>query len=252
MPSIKQIQEQLKKFDSAARSASDPAHIQRAWRRLFNQDMSAKAAKGFATYYREMRSKASRRASHKKSRATLRRRKHRGGADLTPAPYPTQQMVPGFPVNTYGSFPVEVDTDPSSIKDLDVYFHDSLPLSPAGYWPTVPANMGSNKVGGGKRSRRGLRKSKRATRRHRGGNLMESIAMRPMPYLATPYPNQIQSADNTWSGNPAPVPTSPSPVDYTWTARSNGTMGIINPGAVSQIDSTFQKLASPAPWQTMN
>ncbi len=243
--SIKQIHAQLQKFDTAARHAADHNGIAAAWKRIFDQELSPAAAKGFAQYYREMRSKTSRKM-HKKSRRVTRRhrRNQRAGGTLTPAPYPAQAMVPGMPVQTYGNFPVEVDTDPASIKDLDVYFHDSLPLSKAGYWPSVPANMGSNKVGGSRR--------RRGTRRLRGGNLMDSIAMRTVPYLSTPYPNVIQSLSNSWSGNPTPVPAPSSPVQHTWQPVSNGMAGVINPGAVSNIPDTFVKLASPAPWQTSN
>ena len=243
MPSVKMIQRQLAAFDRAARTAGSPDAYKSAWKRIFKQDLSDASAKSFERYYKKMRS----------SRGT--RRKQRGGAAYNSAPAPAHfpQMTPGAYVEKYGQFPIAVDTDPSSLKDLDVYFGDSLPRSPPGYWPTVPANMGSNKVGGARRRSRKGRRSHRRTRRRvsrqRGGNLLDSLAMRPVPYISTPYPNVIQSAANAWAGGTAPVPSPASPVSHTWELRGpQGTA--INPGLVANIDSSFQRLASPAPWQT--
>jgi hypothetical protein len=252
MPSIKQVQEKLAAFDRAARGIDAPDGFKKSWKRIFGKDLSDPAAKSFAQYYKEMRSKSGKRSSntrktHRGGRRshrrahTQRRRRQTGG--VAPVHY---QMVPGLQTNTYGSFPVEVDTDPASIKDLDVYFHDSLPLSKPGYWPQVPADMGSNKVGGA--HRRG-RKTQRRHRKQRGGNLLETLSMRPLPYIATPYPNMVQSAANTLNGGTSPVPTPPSPVNYAWELK--GSAGSpINPGLVTNIGSNFNKLASPAPWQT--
>ena len=252
MPSIKQVQDQLAAFDRSARSAAaggSPDAYKTAWKRIFHKDLSETAAKSFARYYKEMRSKSRSRA-RKTLRGGARRRRQAGGAAYslpsTPVNYGTG---PGLFTNTYGAFPVEVDTDPASLKDLDVYFHDSLPLSKAGYWPTVPADMGSNKVGGRRRGRKTLRR--RGSRKQRGGNLLDSLSMRPFPYISTPYPNIIQSAANTLSGGTTPVPSPASPVVHTWTPQSGMGAGI-NPGLVTNIGSDFSKLASPAPWQTSN
>jgi hypothetical protein len=248
MPSIKEIQSKLAAFDRAARGSHGSDAYKSAWKRIFKQDLSNASAKSFERYYKKMRSKA---------RSTRRQRRQQGGGtDSTPAPV-SYTMTPGLYVEQYGKFPIAVDTDPSSLKELDVYFGDSLPRSPAGYWPTVPANMGSNKVGGARR-RRGTRRGRRAHRRHRtrratqrGGNLLDSLAMRPVPFIATPYPNMIQGLSNAWAGATTPVPAPASPVSHTWELR--GSQGqAINPGLVSNIDSSFQRLASPAPWQTSN
>ena len=246
MPSVRQIQEKLKAFDSAARHTETPDGFSAAWKRIFNQDLSEAGAKSFARYYKDMRSKT----SQKRSRRTMRRRRQQGGA-YTPLPQApvSYGMVPGILTNTYGNFPVEVDTDPSSIKDLDVYFHDSLPLSRAGYWPTVPADMGSNKVGGGsRRGKKGRKTRRRSSKKQRGGNLLESLNMRP--YVASPYPNIIQTATNAWQGGVPTIPSPPSPVNHTWQLQSSGQP--INPGVITPITSDFSKLASPAPWQTSN
>ncbi len=248
MVSVKELQEKLKKFDSAARTANTTDELKSAWKAVFHKELSTKGANTFATYYKEMRSKTSKRGG---ARKTLRKRSSRKGArrvrrvqrgGVAPVNY---TMTPGIYAQTYGQFPVEVDTDPASLKDLDVYFHDSLPLSPPGYWPKVPADMGSNKVGG-------ARKGKKTRRQQRGGNLLESLKMSPLlPAIATPYPNVIQSINNAWSGGTTAVPAPSSAVQYTWQLQGS-TGAPINPGLVTNIDGSFQRLASPAPWQTAN
>jgi hypothetical protein len=249
MPSVRQIQQKLKEFDAAARHTENPDGFKAAWKRIFNQNLSDAGAKSFARYYKEMRSKTSR-----KARRTMRRRQSAGAYTPLPQAPVNYGTTPGVLASTMGRFPVEVDTDAASIKDLDVYFHDSLPLSKAGYWPTVPADMGSNKVGGGRR-RKGSRKThkgrktRKGGRKQRGGNLMESLNMRG--YVASPYPNMIQSAVNAWQGGVPPIPSPSSPVSHTWQPQSQG-VNLINPGLVTHISSDFSKLASPAPWQTSN
>lgn len=243
MVTIKQLQQSLKQFDSAARRASTPSDVAQEWKTITKTPMSPDAANAFFAYYKEMRSKGGRRTSRKERRKT--RRMHGGEAPVN------YTMVPGLPVNTYGNFPVEVDIDPGSIKDLDVYFHDSLPLSPPGYWPQVPANMGSNKVGGRRRTSRKNAERRRRSRKQRGGNLLETLTARTIPFLSTPYPNMIQSVANQWNGGTSPVPTPSSPVDHTWALRSGG-MNLINPNQVTDISSDFSKLASPPAWQTSN
>lgn len=249
MPSIKQIQGQLAAFDRAARHAESPDAIRKTWKRIFDKELSAVAAKSFSQYYKEMRSKQrkTQRGGRRTRRRTYRRgrRVQRGG--VAPVNYGT---VPGVLAQTYGQFPVEVDTDPSSIRDLDVYFHDSLPLSKPGYWPTVPADMGTNKVGGRRRGRKTQRRGRdRGTQR--GGNLLDSLAMRPIPFISTPYPNIIQSASHNLSGITPPIPSPASPVAHTYTLQGNA--GVLqNPGMVTHIGSDFSRLASPAPWQTTN
>lgn len=314
---IKDIQSDLRAFDAAARRDSSPAALIASWRRVFGgatPPLSASAAKGFSQYYKTM--------TRAKKQTT--RRKQRGGA--APLDY---VMTSGMPLATWGQFPVEVDTDPGSIKDLDVYFHDSLPLSPPGYWPNVPADMGSNKfmASGGTRQQRGgmirssidldkgktiygynpsvntiyryiityidnvkltvddtmdlelidvlnnpnfdtqlselrarfptatyvanggKRRRGRTTRRRRtqrGGNLLESLAMRPI-FTATAPPNVAQIAANAWAGSPAAIPTPASAVQYTWSPAS-AAGAPIDPGRITEIGSDFARLAAPAPW----
>jgi hypothetical protein len=245
MTSIAAIHNGLNAFDSAARTASSPDDIAAAWSNIFKQSMDAESAKSFSQYYREMRSKTRRGVNKRTRKAT--RKNMKGGA--APINY---QTVPGLPVQTYGRFPVEVDTDPSSIKDLDVYFHDSLPLSKAGYWPTVPAGMGDNTVGamkGGRRKRSSRRKTLRSRRSQKGGDLLATLNMRSLPFNPTPYPNPVQSAATLWSGATTSIPAPASPVQHTWSPAGLPGQGI-NPRDVTDISSDFSRLASPAPWQS--
>jgi hypothetical protein len=259
MPSIKEVQRQLAAFDHAARGAESPDALKASWKRIFHKDLSDAAAKSFARYYKTMRSKTgkhkSRRSGHRGGggcgyRST--RSRQRGGAAFTLPSTPVNYgMVPGLLTNTYGQFPVEVDTDPASLRDLDVYFHDSLSLSKPGFWPSVPGDMGSNKVGGGRRRSRRARQRTHRRRGQRGGNLLSSLYMRPFPYISTAPPNFVQSGFNSYSGGTSSVPAPASPVSHTWNL-SSGLGSPISPGLVTNIDSNFSKLASPAPWQTSN
>jgi hypothetical protein len=253
MPSIKEIQRQLAEFNRAAGRAESPEAFSAAWKRIFHRDLSAAAAKSFERYYKEMRSN---RSPQRLSKTVRRHRQKQHGGDPAPVHY---QTVPGILTNTYGTYPVEVDTDPASLDALSggVYPPNmSIPLSPVGYWPKVPADMGSNKVGGARRRRATRRRQqrRRATRRYRkqrGGNLLDSLAMRPIPYISTAPPNFAQSLSNNIAGGTQTIPSPPSPVHHTWELR--GTAGTpINPGQVTPIASDFSKLASPAPWQTTN
>lgn len=236
MKTIAELQTKLRKFDARAQSA-DSSVIANTWRDLFGMSMDKQSANAFASYYKEMRSRSIKRrdgcsrgnVTYKKRRSSTKTRsyKHRGGA--APLDY---QMVPGANVSVYGHFPVEADTDPATIRDLDVYWQSGMTCigSPSG-WPAPAADMGSNKVGGGRRKRR--------THRMRGGD---------RPFVASVPPNILQWGYNAAVGGPAPVPS--SPVQHTWQYLSNGTSGLINPGNVTPINSDMTRLASPAPWQT--
>jgi hypothetical protein len=260
MHTIASIQHSLKKFDKFARKhTNDEQAYKRKWKTLFDMNMSDLSAKSFAQYYKEMRSKT---------------RRMQGG--YAPLQY---QMAPGLHVQNYGNFPVEVSTDPASIRNLDVFFQDSLVkgCGTENSSLSVPVDMGSNKVGG-KRSRshsrarahsqkrgqravknqrktyrkhRASRKMTRRNRRQRGGDMWDSLVSRaPLLYNATPFPNAMQSVANIWSGGTEPVPVSSSPAVHTWQPMSNGMAGTISPGMVTRLPDDLNKLASPAPWQS--
>jgi len=246
---IAKIQKDLKAFDQFARQAikrdGDATEaLQTKWSTLFKSPMSKESAKSFSQYYRKMVSKRG------GKRATRKTQKMRGGAAtiLSPATI-DYQMVPGANVQMYGRFPVEADTDPSTIRDMDVYFNSGMShtCGVENSARQVPAGMGSNKVGG-RVSRRHRRRGRTLRRRHAGGSLMESLQVHP--YVSTAPPNVFQVAANVWSGNTASIPAPASPVQSTWVPASHGIAGLINPGVVTNIGSDFSKLASPPAWQT--
>ena len=198
----------------------------------------------------------------------------RGGSSSMITPAPLQYtMVPGvlqqFPVpmhTSVGGYGADTSMDPKYIQDLDVYFANSLTkgcgVENAGL--TVPADMGSNKVTGGGRSRRhGRRRAAktykrravvnrrgRRTWKHRGGNLMESLGSRMV--LSTAPPNYAQSMYASVTGSTQPVPFPGNPTIAAYSQYSNGASGLINPGLVTGIRSDMTTMARPAVWQTAN
>lgn len=244
--SIADIQKKLGDFHRFARKPShDAADYKREWERLFGAPMSTTSANSFEHYYKDMRSKST-------------RRRQRGGN----APVGSIGMGPGLNVQNYGHFPVEIGMDPASIRNLDVFFQDSVRCGSEDSSRTVPADMGSNQVGAGRRRRsqrrrrnaaaataRKGRRGVRRTYKQRGGNLLESLSMRaPFIYNATPYPNPVQAANHWWSGSTSAVPVSGNPEHHTWQTQSSGLVGTVNPGIVSPLPSDLSRLASPPPW----
>ena len=144
-------------------------------------------------------------------------------------------MTPGADVPVYGRFPTELDTNPAGIMDLDRYYQDSLTLAcgKENIGLQVPPDMGSNRVGGGRR---------KTHKKRRGGGMFDFLsgniqAVTPTndpftrPYIASVYPNTLQRAYTEWSGIPDKYPAPAAPEDHTWKYESNGTMGAINPSA---------------------
>jgi hypothetical protein len=254
MTSISEIQNKLKEFNTFAKKTSDPSEYQTKWRELFNLPLSSQSAKSFALYYRDMRSNTRRRNNR-------RSRKQRGGSAAIQGAPLDYTMTPGMNIQAYGRFPVEAGTDPASVRSLDVYFRDSL-TADCGVKDSslqVPANMGSNKVGGARRrsrrttrrSRRTLRRNRRNQIRQRGGDLLESITARsPFVYNSSVAPGYLQQLSHAWSGSTQPVPAPADPSIPTWEARTHGVVGSINPGSVAYVPNDVGKLANPAPWMT--
>jgi hypothetical protein len=274
MRSIAEVQRKLKEFDHFARDSDDTKALSKKWRRLFDTDLTEVSAKSFVAHYREMRSKSTRgRKINKKTRRG--RKAQRGGS--APLNY---VMTPGADVSVYGRFPVEVDTDPGSIKDLDVYFQNALTLGCGNnteFWPTVPANMGSNQVGGARRTNRNRKGCKgrngrkgRNTMRHRrqrGGDIIDDfgnwvsrsytgITNQPVPTLdpisrpmfATVFPNAFQQSYSTATGMvPDNYPQPPEPEKRAWDFTSKGiSMAIPPQNVITSITADFNKATSPA------
>lgn len=256
MATISEIQRKLKQFNTFASESDDPAAYQKKWNELFHMPLSSQSAHSFASYYRDMRSNT---RKHK-SRKQPRNRQHGGAAPLD------YVMTPGMNIQAYGRFPIEAGTDPASVRNLDVYFQDSL-TKDCGVKDSslqVPANMGSNQVGGARRaSRRSKSKvrstmrrrkqGRRGTFRQRGGDLLESITARvPFVHNSTVAPNMLQTAQNAYTGGTQHVPAPADPSAYTWEPRTHGVGGLINPGVVAYVPNDVGKLANPAPWMTSN
>jgi len=273
--SIAQVQKKLKAFDAYARHTDSTKALQKKWHQEFGTELSDLSAKSFVTHYREMRSKMSRNRKHTKKAKSSKLRKQRGG--IAPLDY---VMTPGSQVSVYGRFPVEVDTDPGSIKDLDVYFQNALTLGCGNnneFWPTVPANMGSNQVGGRRglayrrktlkrrNGRRNTRKTVMMRRRQRGGDIFSDLgnavgsaytsvtgsaapSLDPVsrPMFATVYPNMFQTTYNTYTGaTPDNYPSAPEPEIRKWDYVSKGTSMAIPPQNISNITADLNKSLTP-------
>jgi hypothetical protein len=260
MTSVKQIQQQLKEFDKKASESGTAEDIKTAWESATNNTMDDESANSFLRYYRDM----------KKSNRKI----QRGGMAPLDA-----QTNPGLLVKSFGQFPTEAATDPQSIADMDVYFRSgfSRGCGTEDSSLTVPADMGSNQVGGKReiytqnrkmrtqrnrktvRSRRNHKKlNRKASRAHsrkaarktyrrkqRGGNLLESISMRPA--LSTAPPGVMQLA--TLSHQAAQMPPSGNPTIPSWQYATTGKETLFDPSLISRIEDTFGG-AKPPPWQT--
>jgi hypothetical protein len=243
MTTISELQRKLKAFNTfAKKTTGDETALQTKWKSLFSEPLSNTSAITFTKYYRDMRNSAKQTT-----------RKQRGG--MAPLTY---DMTPGANVSVYGRFPVEVDTDMASIRDLDVYFNNSL-TSGCGTENsslTVPVEMGSNKVGGAKsRKSRVNRKTVRSARKNLRSRSLRNRSTRRMrggdwwdyrPYWASVPPNPLQSVSQSYAG--VAPPPSGDPTNHQWQYLTSGASGI-NPGMVTDIKYNLSMLANPAPWQ---
>ena len=197
--------------------------IRSTWKRLFHGTLDSESAKGFARHFRSDRS------------STRKQRKQRGG--MAPLAY---QMGPGIPsVTTNGHYPTDASTDPQSKHDMDVSFNSGMSRT-AGTetwrFPTVPAGMGSNKVGG-------RRKTRRSRKQKGGASLLETIGH--IPFLPGAPLTSVQTGYAAYSGQPS-APSS----DPTSTAWSYSNMkGIIDPSNITRIDKDINQLVTPTPWK---
>jgi hypothetical protein len=193
------------------------------WNSIFHGKLDTDSAKGFVAHFRQ----------GKGGKKVRKSRKQRGGA--APIAY---QMGPGVPsASTYGHFTTDVSTDTRSQHDLDVYFNSGMSRT-AGTetwrFPTVPAGMGSNQVGG----------RRRRTRKQRGGgSLLETIGQ--LPFQAAAPPTAVQTAYAAYSGQPS-APSS-DPTSPAWSYSNN--RSAIDPASVTRIGSSINQLVTPSPWR---
>ena len=276
MKTVHSIQNNMKEFDAFARTTVDsrtPEHeLQQKWKDLFHTNLSIQSAKSFAKYYRKMR---------------IDNTRQKGGSySLASAAQLDYKMIPGLNTESYGRFPVAVNTDTQSIHDLDIYFQNSLTKNCGveNSSLTLPEGMGYNAVGGSKKDRKNnsssrknrvsrknnrkdterREKSQRAKstrrnrstrknngRKQRGGvaNLMNfGPSMYWRPYTASQPDNILQKMGETAFGSTYVSPSS-SPSQPSWGYLSTGTKGTLNPGNITRINENGATLASPTPYQ---
>lgn len=222
--------------------------IKAKWYDLFDDSLEDETANGLLNHYRDMGTKKQSGGKYKNMKRTkrsLKVKKQKGGMAPIGA-----TMGPGFPsMLTYGSFPSDITTTASMSKALDIIGgNPGLSSScgkEAGLWPIPSPSMGSNKVGGGRqtkknRSKKELKadlKSKRSDQT--GGGLLD--ALRP---LSTNPPGILQQAYTTVAG--VAQPPSGDPIDQSW-KYSSASGSLLNP-SITKIGSDINQLASPAPW----
>jgi hypothetical protein len=217
-----------KKAKEAVQSSSNDVdalkQIQQLWKKQFHGSLDATSAKGFVAHFKQGK------------KGTRKNRNQKGGS--APIAY---QMGPGVPsAMTYGHFPTDVSTDKPSQHDLDVYFNSGMSRT-AGTeswrFPTVPPGMGSNKVGGGRRSTRRNRKQKG------GASLLQTIGQ--IPFQAAVPPSVIQTAYGAYSGQ-TPAPSS-DPTAPAWSLTQS--KSVIDPANITKIGSDINQLVTPTPWK---
>ena len=223
--------------------------IRSTWKRLFHGSLDSESVKGFARHFRTDRSstrkqrKGSEASMLKRSEASMLKRseaslmKQRGG--MAPIAY---QMNSGIPsATTYGHYPTDASTDPQSKHDMDVYFNSGMSRT-AGTeswrFPTVPAGMGSNKVGGGRRRTRRSRKQKG------GGSLLETIGQ--LPFVPGAPLTSVQTGYAAYSGQPSAPSSDPTSTAWSYSNIKGG----IDPSSITRIGSDISKLVTPpVPWK---
>lgn len=160
-----------------------------------------------------------------------RRTRKRGGAAYELAGAPLHYaMTPGSAFTTdpvvavYNRFPVDPTVNPQVVSDLDVYFNSALSRGCGieNISLEVPANMGSNLVGG-KRKRKNSRKQGGANADSTGlfdniqtrvGDLASGLAHHP--YMSVARPTITHSLAHQWQGRVDSIPSSPDPTNHTW------------------------------------
>jgi len=226
---IKDLRQDLAAFTKEAKEAvrgkseeEAVRAIRTTWKRLFHGTLDSESVKGFARHFRT-------------DRSTRKQRKQRGG--MAPLAY---QMNSGIPsATTNGHYPTDASTDSQSKHDMDVSFNSGMSRT-AGTeswrFPTVPAGMGSNKVGG-------RRKTRRSRKQKGGGSLLETIGQ--VPFLPGAPLTSVQTGYAAYSGQPS-APSS----DATSQAWSySNTKSAIDPANVTKIDTSISKLVVTPPWR---
>lgn len=190
---IQTIPQLRKAFDHIEKIAKQGVSLdtfQKEWTKVFSHEIDVDAAQSFLQF-------------HSKKGKTRKQKQKGGSAPLAGAPLDFTTR-PGTYDTPYGSF---LEYISSGFNFYDKINQDSFVPTQCGkenITPQLAANMGSNKVGGGK-----------TRRRQRGGafpslsELATALTFRPIPSSAPT--SALQDAQTAFKGQT--LPASPSPAD---------------------------------------
>jgi len=187
---IPQLRKAFDHIEKIAKQGVSLETFQKEWTKVFSHEIDAEAAQSLLQF-------------HAKKGKTRKQKQKGGAAPLAGAPLDFTTR-PGTYDTPYGSF---LDYISSGFNFYDKINQDSFVPTQCGkenITPQLAANMGSNKVGGGK-----------TRRRQRGGafpslsELATALTFRPMP--STSPTTVLQDAQSAFKGQT--LPPSPSPAD---------------------------------------
>jgi hypothetical protein len=187
---IPQLRKAFDHIEKIAKQGVSLETFQKEWTKVFSHEIDVEAAESFLQF-------------HSKKGKTRKMKQKGGSAPLAGAPLDFTTR-PGTYDTPYGSF---LEYISSGFNFYDKINQDSFVPTQCGkenITPQLAANMGSNKVGGGK-----------TRRRQRGGafpslsELATALTFRPIP--STAPTTVLQDAQTSFKGQT--LPPSPSPVD---------------------------------------
>jgi hypothetical protein len=189
---IPQLRKAFDHIEKIAKQGVSLETFQKEWTKVFSHEIDVEAAQSFLQF-------------HSKKGKTRKMKQKGGSAPLAGAPLDFTTR-PGTYDTPYGSF---LEYISSGFNFYDKINQDSFVPTQCGkenITPQLAANMGSNKVGGGK-----------TRRRQRGGafpslsELATALTFRPIP--STQPTSVLQDAQTAFKGQT--LPPSPSPADGT-------------------------------------
>jgi hypothetical protein len=176
--------------------------FQKEWEKTFHREVDANAAEAYLSLKKRAKPRMTRKNVQTGGSAPL------GGAPLD---YTTRQGVYGV----YGNFPAYVS---SGLVAYDKIWQDSLTAQcgKENITPNIPANMGSNAVQKGGKSRK-YRKAHSKTRKQRGGSALDVMINRPFPASSPPsIPYTVQmdfKGQNVGVPDPSTIEKNVQPYD---------------------------------------
>jgi hypothetical protein len=196
---IPQLRKAFDHIEKIAKQGVSLETFQKEWAKVFHHEIDAEAAQSFLQFH------------SKKGKTRKQKQKQKGGsAPLAGAPldYTTR---PGTYETPYGSFLEYVSSGFNFYDKINQNSFIPTQCGKENITPQIAADMGSNKVGGG-----------RTRRRQRGGafpslsELATALTFRPIP--PTSPTSFLQDAQSAFKGQT--LPPSPSPAEGTPPYRS--------------------------------